>query len=32
MVPRLLAGDPGIPAGPISQANATLLADASAAE
>jgi 6-phosphogluconolactonase len=32
MVPRLLAGDPGIPAGPISQANATLLADAPAAE
>ena len=32
MVPRLLAGDPGIPAGPITQANATLLADAPAAE
>ena len=32
MVPRLLAGDPGIPAGPIAQANATLLADAPAAE
>lgn len=31
MVPRLLAGDPGIPAGPVSQANATLLADAPAA-
>lgn len=32
MVPRLLAGDPGIPAGPIAQANATLLADAPAAQ
>ena len=31
MVPRLLAGDAGIPAGPIEQANATLLADAPAA-
>jgi 6-phosphogluconolactonase len=31
MVPRLLAGDPGIPAGPIVQQNATLLLDASAA-
>jgi 6-phosphogluconolactonase len=31
MVPRLLAGDSGIPAGPIAQANATLLADAPAA-
>ena len=31
MVPRLLAGDPGIPAGPVTQANATLLADAPAA-
>ena len=31
MVPRLLAGDPEIPAGPIAQANATLLADAPAA-
>ena len=31
MVPRLLAGDAGIPAGPIAQANATLLADAPAA-
>jgi 6-phosphogluconolactonase len=31
MVPRLLAGDPSIPAGPIAQANATLLADAPAA-
>jgi 6-phosphogluconolactonase len=31
MVPRLLAGDGGIPAGPIEQANATLLADAPAA-
>jgi len=31
MVPRLLAGDPGIPAGPIAQTNATLLADAPAA-
>lgn len=31
MVPRLLAGDLGIPAGPVSQANATLLADAPAA-
>jgi len=31
MVPRLLAGDSGIPAGPIEQANATLLADAPAA-
>ena len=31
MVPRLLAGDPGIPAGSISQANATLLADAPSA-
>ena len=32
MVPRLLAGDPGIPAGPIAQQNATLLLDAPAAE
>ena len=31
MLPRLLAGDAGIPAGPIAQANATLLADAPAA-
>jgi 6-phosphogluconolactonase len=31
MLPRLLAGDAGIPAGPIEQANATLLADAPAA-
>lgn len=31
MVPRLLAGDPGIPAGPIAQQNATLLLDAPAA-
>ena len=31
MLPRLLAGDPGIPAGSISQANATLLADAPSA-
>ena len=31
MVPRLLAGDADIPAGPIEQANATLLADAPAA-
>ncbi len=31
MLPRLLAGDVGIPAGPIAQANATILADASAA-
>jgi 6-phosphogluconolactonase len=31
MLPRLLAGDVGIPAGPIAQANATLLADAPAA-
>ena len=31
MVPRLLAGDEGIPAGPIAQANATFLADAPAA-
>ena len=31
MVPRLLAGDAAIPAGPIAQANATLLADAPAA-
>jgi len=30
MLPRLLAGDAGIPAGPIAQANATLLADAPA--
>ena len=31
MLPRLLAGDAGIPAGPIAQLNATLLADAPAA-
>jgi 6-phosphogluconolactonase len=31
MLPRLFAGDAGIPAGPIAQANATLLADAPAA-
>jgi 6-phosphogluconolactonase/glucosamine-6-phosphate isomerase/deaminase len=31
MLPRLLAGDPSIPAGPISQSSATLLADAPAA-
>ena len=31
MVPRLLAGDATIPAGPIAQGNATLLADAPAA-
>jgi 6-phosphogluconolactonase len=31
MVPRLLAGDPEIPAGPIAQQNATLLLDAPAA-
>ena len=31
MVPRLLAGDPGIPSGPIAQQNATLLLDAPAA-
>ena len=31
MLPCLLAGDAGIPAGPIAQANATLLADAPAA-
>lgn len=31
MLPRLLAGDAAIPAGPIEQANATLLADAPAA-
>jgi len=31
MLPRLLAGDAGIPAGPIAQANATLLVDAPAA-
>jgi 6-phosphogluconolactonase len=31
MVPRLLAGDAGIPAGPVAQANAILLADAVAA-
>ena len=31
MVPRLLAGDVGIPAGPVEQAHATLLADAPAA-
>jgi 6-phosphogluconolactonase len=31
MLPRLLAGDAGIPAGPIEQINATLLADAPAA-
>lgn len=31
MVPRLLAGDPHIPAGPIAQKNATLLLDAPAA-
>lgn len=31
MLPRLLAGDAGIPAGPIAQANATLLADSPAA-
>ncbi len=31
MVPRLLAGDPGIPAGPIAQQNATLLLDGLAA-
>ncbi len=31
MLPRLLAGDPTIPAGPIAQENATLLADAPAA-
>jgi len=31
MLPRLLAGDASIPAGPIEQANATLLADAPAA-
>ena len=31
MLPRLLGGDAGIPAGPIEQANATLLADAPAA-
>ena len=31
MLPRLLAGDPSIPAGPISKSSATLLADAPAA-
>jgi len=31
MIPRLLAADPTIPAGPISQQNATLLADTDAA-
>ncbi len=31
MLPRLLAGDAGIPAGPVAQAHATLLADAPAA-
>ena len=31
MVPRLLAGDPGIPAGPVAQQNATLLIDKPAA-
>lgn len=31
MLPRLLAGDAGIPAGPVEQQNATLLADAPAA-
>lgn len=31
MLPRLLAGDAGIPAGPVAQANATLLADSPAA-
>ncbi|MFM8363660.1 MAG: 6-phosphogluconolactonase [Verrucomicrobiota bacterium] len=32
MVPRMLMGDPTIPAGPIAQSNATLLLDAPAAE
>ncbi len=31
MLPRLLSGDEGIPAGPVAQENATLLADAPAA-
>lgn len=31
MAPRLLAGDPGIPAGPVAQQNATLFLDAPAA-
>jgi 6-phosphogluconolactonase len=31
MVPRLLAGDPTVPAGPVSQQNARLLLDAPAA-
>jgi 6-phosphogluconolactonase len=31
MVPRLLAGDPQIPAGPMAQKNAILLLDAPAA-